>query len=50
MTIESMSVQSPYASFYLKIKQAPTSLEVITEINPLALAELFGNVGGFWGE
>ena len=25
-------------------------MKVITEINPLDVAEMLGNIGGFWGE
>lgn len=50
MTEDILAVEYPYAHLSLRVKQAPTSLEVITEKNPLELAELFGNVGGFWGE
>ena len=34
----------------IEIAQEENSLEEITEIDPLEIAELFGNVGGFWGE
>lgn len=41
---------SPYAWLSMEIAQETNSLEEITEINPLEIAEMFGNVGGFWGE
>jgi len=34
----------------LNIKQGPNSLETLTEIDPVSIAEFLGNVGGFWGE
>lgn len=34
----------------MEIAQATGSLETITEIDPLEIAEIFGNIGGFWGE
>ncbi|CAN0541095.1 unnamed protein product, partial [Ectocarpus sp. 12 AP-2014] len=41
-------ITSPYAWLSMEIAQSTDSLEEITEINPLEIAELFGNVGGFW--
>ncbi|CBJ31549.1 expressed unknown protein [Ectocarpus siliculosus] len=41
-------IASPYAWLSMEIAQSTDSLEEITEINPLEIAELFGNVGGFW--
>ncbi|CAM9286399.1 unnamed protein product [Ectocarpus sp. 4 AP-2014] len=41
-------IASPYAWLSMEIAQTTDSLEEITEINPLEIAELFGNVGGFW--
>lgn len=43
-------INKPYAYLALQIQQEPNSYETIIEIDPLDLAELFGNVGGFWGE
>ena len=43
-------VEKPYAYLALQIQQEPNSYETIIENDPLDLAELFGNVGGFWGE
>lgn len=40
----------PYAWLTMEIAQLTDSLEEITEIEPLEIAEIFGNVGGFWGE
>lgn len=34
----------------LNIKQGPNSLETLTQIDPVSIAEFLGNVGGFWGE
>ena len=34
----------------MEIAQQENSLEEITEIDPLQIAEILGNVGGFWGE
>lgn len=44
------TIVKPYAYLALQIQQEPNSYETIVEIDPLDLAELFGNVGGFWGE
>lgn len=43
-------IEKPYAYLALQIQQEPNSYETITEIDPFDLAEMFGNVGGFWGE
>ncbi|CAM9518546.1 unnamed protein product [Laminaria digitata] len=32
----------------MEIQQEPDSLQIITEIDPLDIAEMLGNVGGFW--
>eukprot|EP00752_Nemacystus_decipiens_P016554 g14796.t1 len=42
------SIEKPYAHLALQIQQEPNSYETITEIDPFDLAEMFGNVGGFW--
>ena len=34
----------------MEVARETNSLEEITEIDPLEIAEMFGNVGGFWGE
>lgn len=34
----------------MEIAQVTNSLEEIKEIDPLEIAEIFGNIGGFWGE
>lgn len=34
----------------MEIAQTTDSLEIITEIDPLEIAEIFGNIGGFWGK
>ena len=44
------SIEKPYAHLALQIQQEPNSFETITEIDPLDIAEMFGNVGGFWGQ
>ena len=41
---------APYAWLSMEVAQETNSLEEITEIDPLEIAEMFGNVGGFWGE
>eukprot|EP00904_Undaria_pinnatifida_P000588 jgi/Undpi1/1052/HiC_scaffold_10.g04515.m1 len=41
-------ITSPYAWLSMEIAQEENSLEDITEIDPLQIAEIFGNVGGFW--
>ncbi len=40
----------PYARLSLEMKQQFDSWEIITEANPFEIAEMFGNIGGFWGE
>ncbi|CAB1108528.1 unnamed protein product [Ectocarpus sp. CCAP 1310/34] len=42
------AIDKPYAQLSLQFQQEPNSLEVITENDPFDLAEMFGNVGGFW--
>ncbi|CAM9606123.1 unnamed protein product, partial [Pylaiella littoralis] len=42
------SIEAPYASMKLNIKQGPNSLETSTQIDPVSIAEFLGNVGGFW--
>lgn len=44
------SISAPYAYLAMEIQQEPNSLQIITEIDPLDVAEMLGNVGGFWGE
>ena len=44
------SLQSPYAHASLLVHQEFNSLETVTEVDPMNVAEIFGNVGGFWGE
>lgn len=34
----------------MELEQEQDSLQTITEIDPLNVAEILGNVGGFWGE
>ena len=43
------NITSPYAYLALEIQQEPSSFEIITEVDPLDVAELLGNIGGFWG-
>ncbi|CAN0440306.1 unnamed protein product [Pylaiella littoralis] len=47
-TSRNASIEAPYASMKLNIKQGPNSLENLTEIDPVSIAEFLGNVGGFW--
>ncbi|CAM9349566.1 unnamed protein product [Ectocarpus sp. 13 AM-2016] len=42
------AIDKPYAQLSLQFQQEPNSLQVITENDPFDLAEMFGNVGGFW--
>ena len=44
------NITVPYAHLSLQIKQQFDSWEIITEADPYEIAELFGNIGGFWGE
>lgn len=32
------------------MKQEQNSRDIITEIDPLNVGEIFGSIGGFWGE
>ncbi|CAN0397306.1 unnamed protein product [Ascophyllum nodosum] len=41
-------IYNPYAHFSLEVAQDINSLETITEIDPLEIAEIFGEVGGAW--
>ncbi|CAN0175933.1 unnamed protein product, partial [Scytosiphon promiscuus] len=41
-------IVSPYAWVSMEIAQSTNSLREIKEIDPLEVAEMFGNVGGFW--
>lgn len=41
-------IQAPYAYLSLELQQESNSMTVITEIDPLDLAEIFGEIGGFW--
>eukprot|EP00903_Cladosiphon_okamuranus_P009902 g9404.t1 len=41
-------IEKPYAHLAMEIQQEPNSFETITEVEPFDLAEMFGNVGGFW--
>lgn len=43
-------IVNPYAYLSMEVAQLTDTLEIITEINPLAIAEILGNIGGFWGE
>lgn len=44
------NISSPYAHFSLELGREVNSLEVITEIDPFAFEEIFGEIGGAWGE
>lgn len=44
------NLTSPYAHLSMEIQQEPNSLEIVTEIDPLDVAEMLGNIGGFWGK
>ena len=49
-TTDITGIEAPYAYLAINIAQEPDSWETVTEINPLEIAEVFGNIGGFWGE
>lgn len=34
----------------MEIKQQFDSWEVVEDLSPFELAEMFGNIGGFWGK
>lgn len=44
------NITVPYAHLSLQMKQQFDSWEIITEADPFEVAEMFGNIGGFWGE
>eukprot|EP00904_Undaria_pinnatifida_P000566 jgi/Undpi1/1050/HiC_scaffold_10.g04513.m1 len=46
----SPGIVNPYVWLSMEVAQVTNSLEEITEIDPLEIAEIFGNIGGFWGE
>ncbi|CAM9827146.1 unnamed protein product, partial [Hapterophycus canaliculatus] len=41
-------IVDPYAWLSFEIAQSTNSLMEIRQIDPLEVAEMFGNVGGFW--
>ena len=41
-------IQTPYAYMKMELQQEPNSLVLVTEIDPLNMAEILGQVGGFW--
>ncbi|CAN0176299.1 unnamed protein product, partial [Ascophyllum nodosum] len=41
-------IQAPYAYMKMQLQQESDSLVEITEIDPLDVAEILGQVGGFW--
>ena len=43
-----MEIQAPYAYVKLQIQQELDSLMEVTEIDPFDLAEIVGQIGGFW--
>lgn len=45
-----VNATTPYAYLSLEVAQSVDSYEVIKELNPVEIAEIFGNIGGFWGE
>lgn len=45
-----VNVTTPYAYLSMEIAQLVDSSEVIRQMNPLEIAEILGNIGGFWGE
>lgn len=44
------NVTDPYAYLAIQLQQEPNSFQIITEINPFDIAEMLGNIGGFWGK
>ncbi|CAM9398118.1 unnamed protein product [Ascophyllum nodosum] len=41
-------IQAPYAYLAMELQQESDSLAVITEIDPFDVAEILGEIGGFW--
>lgn len=41
-------IEAPYAWLSMEVAQATDSLETISEIDPLEIADILGNIGGFW--
>ncbi|CAN0315183.1 unnamed protein product, partial [Ascophyllum nodosum] len=41
-------IQAPYAYMKMQLQQESDSLILVTEIDPLDIAEILGQVGGFW--
>ena len=41
-------IQAPYAYMKMQLQQESDSLILVTEIDPLDMAEILGQVGGFW--
>lgn len=44
------NVTDPYAYLAIQLQQEPNSYEIVTEIDPFDVAEMLGNIGGFWGK
>eukprot|EP00904_Undaria_pinnatifida_P008142 jgi/Undpi1/4458/HiC_scaffold_17.g07812.m1 len=42
------NVTDPYAYLAIQLQQEPNSYEIVTEIDPFDVAEMLGNIGGFW--
>ena len=45
-----VNVTNPYAYLAIQVQQEPNSFKVVTEIDPFDIAEMLGNIGGFWGK
>lgn len=41
-------IQAPYSYLSFELQQESDSMVIITEIDPLDVAEILGQVGGFW--
>ena len=44
-----VNVNNPYAYLGFQLQHEPNSFQIVTEIDPFNLAEMLGNIGGFWG-
>ena len=44
-----VNANNPYAYLGFQLQHEPNSFQIVTEIDPFDLAEMLGNIGGFWG-
>lgn len=42
------NITHPYAHLAFQLQQEPNSYQIVTEIDPFDIAEMLGNIGGFW--